>query len=266
MTVLYGKSAADILHETGQENNIHVSLNEILRHYRISAKAMDFTDLENFMRIWEFSEGNHIIGLMVSDPSGAVTIFYSNGPEFMQNYECRFIVARELAFQCLTDKPAHIKLKYDDHPEDERANIFAGELLLPLHQLEIVSKELLLPTIQNLSRVFEVPEAVIVERLKHLKREDLAVWGLPRGLPLIPSPHTYLKNNQSCSRKGEKAGAAVRLCRGRGGHGRTRPLKSDLIFANPRFLNERRGFFVLQDAGILGVGDGIGVCMECETQ
>lgn len=217
MTVLYGKSAADILHETGQENNIHVSLNEILRHYRISAKAMDFTDLENFMRIWEFSEGNHIIGLMVSDPSGAVTIFYSNGSGFMQNYECRFIVARELAFQCLTDKPAHIKLKYDDHPEDERANIFAGELLLPLHQLEIVSKELLLPTIQNLSRVFEVPEAVIVERLKHLKREDLAVWGLPPRFAPHPQPTHIPKKQPKLFKKRRESGSRCAALPGTGG-------------------------------------------------
>ena len=37
-----GKSATEILQETGQENYIPVNLNSILRHYKISAMAMDF--------------------------------------------------------------------------------------------------------------------------------------------------------------------------------------------------------------------------------
>ena len=72
----------------------------------------------------------------------------------------------------------HVEFRYDgssSNPREEKANIFAGELLIPLHQLEKVSKDLLLPTVKNLAKVFEVSETVMAARLKYLERPDLYI-------------------------------------------------------------------------------------------
>ena len=71
-----------------------------------------------------------------------------------------------------------MEFRRDGEVNDEnerRANVFAGELLIPIHQLESVSKRLLLPTVKNLAEVFEVSETVMLGRLKHLNRPDLYI-------------------------------------------------------------------------------------------
>lgn len=175
---IHGKSAADILRETGQENHIPVNLNRILWHYEISAMAMDFSDLERLLFKETSCEHDHILGAMITAPSGNTTIFYSNDSELMSSHRYRFTVAHELAHACINGEPNHIEFRHDgisNSPIEKRANIFAGELLIPLHQLETVSKKLLLPTVKSLAKVFEVSEAVMSARLKHLNRADLYI-------------------------------------------------------------------------------------------
>lgn len=175
MTSLFGKSAVDVLHETRQENHVHVNLNEILQHYKIAAKGLNLLDFEKFLHMSDINEHNRVIGATITTPSGETNIYYCNDYEFMENYQYRYIVAYEVSHLCIAGKPMHFKLKFDDNPKDKEADIFANELLLPLHQLELVSEQLILPTTRNLSKVFEVPETLILARLKYLHREDLAI-------------------------------------------------------------------------------------------
>lgn len=175
---ILGKSAADILKETGQENCIPVNLNQILRHYEISAMAIDFSELEKSLSIATSREPDRILGAMITAPSGNTTIFYSCDSELMSNHRYRFTVAHELGHACIDGEPNHIEFRHDGTSNsivEQRANIFAGELLMPSAQLEAVSKKLILPTIKNLAKVFEVSEAVMSARLKHLDREDLYI-------------------------------------------------------------------------------------------
>lgn len=175
---IHGKSAPEILQETGQENCIPVNLNRILQHYEISAMAMDFSNLEKSLSEAIPFKHDRILGAMITAPSGNTTIFYSNDSELMSNHRYRFTVAHELAHACINGEPNHVEFRHDGTSNsaiERQANIFAGELLIPLHQLETVSKKLLLPTIKNLAKVFEVSEAVMSARLKHLNRADLYI-------------------------------------------------------------------------------------------
>lgn len=178
---IFGKSVADILRETGQENCTPVNLNAILRYYKISACAIDFSSLEKSLSEATSCEHDRILGAMITTSSGNTTIFYSNDSELMSNHRYRFTVAHELAHACINGKPNHVEFRRDrisNNPTETRANTFAGELLIPLRQLEAVSKKLLLPTIKNLAKVFEVSEPVMVARLQHLNRTDLYIYRL----------------------------------------------------------------------------------------
>lgn len=66
---LFGKSAADILKETGQENCIPANLNQILRYYEISAIATDFSELEKSLSVVTSREPARILGAMITLPA-----------------------------------------------------------------------------------------------------------------------------------------------------------------------------------------------------
>ena len=173
-----GKRAADILRETGQEHSFPISLNKIVEHYEISAQAIDFSFLEHGLPDNVVSARGRILGAMITSETGNTTIFYSNDPELMSDHRYRFTVAHELAHACINGQPNHIEFRHDRESDDEvehLANIFAGELLVPLPQLEEVSKQLIFPTVKNLAEVFEVSNAVKFARLKHLGRTDLYI-------------------------------------------------------------------------------------------
>lgn len=172
-----GKSAVDILRATGQEHTIPVNLNEILRQMEISAISIDFSEIEKSLPD-EVNRRGRILGAAMTTQEGRTAIFYSSDKSLMSDHRYRFTVAHELAHCCLDECTNHVEFRQDGEVNDEnecRANIFAGELLIPIHQLEEVSKKLLLPTVKNLAAVFEVSETVMLERLKYSGRADLYI-------------------------------------------------------------------------------------------
>lgn len=172
-----GQTAADILKATGQENTIPINLGVILRKMEVSAISFDFSKFEQMMTN-EVSRRGRILGAVMTTKEGRTAIFYSSDASLMSDHRYRFTVAHELAHCCLDGCTNHVEFRWDGEVNDEnerRANIFAGELLIPIHQLESVSKKLLLPTVKNLAEVFEVSETVMLGRLKHLKRPDLYI-------------------------------------------------------------------------------------------
>lgn len=174
---LRGKKAAEILKETGQENNIPVDLRAILHKLEISAISMDFTEIETIL-FDQVKKRGRILGAVMTTHDNDTAIFYSNDQELMSNHRYRFTIAHELAHCCLDGDLNHVEFRHDgssDEASERRANIFAGELLIPLPQLEKVSKELLLPTITNLATVFEVSETVMAARIEYLGRSDLHI-------------------------------------------------------------------------------------------
>lgn len=173
---LKGKTASEILKDTGQENSIPVDLRAILHKLEISAISMDFSEIEEIL-CDQVKKRGRILGAVMTTHDDAA-IFYSNDQELMSNHRYRFTIAHELAHCCLGSDLNHVEFRHDgsfDEAGEREANIFAGELLIPLPQLERVSKELLLPTITNLAAVFEVSETVMAARIEYLNRSDLHI-------------------------------------------------------------------------------------------
>lgn len=173
-----GKTVMDILQETGQEDSFPISLNKILQHYGISARAKDFSWLERQLTNRIVDARGRILGAMITNSAGDTTIFYSSDPILMSEHRYRFTIAHELAHACINGEPNHIEFRHDgtsNNVIEQQANIFAGELLIPLKQLEAVSEGLYIPSITNLAKVFEVSNAVMIARLEHLGRKDLYI-------------------------------------------------------------------------------------------
>ena len=165
------KNVSDILRETGQEHSFPINLNKILRPYGISAQAMDFSPLESKLPRTVVAKQGHIYSALITSETGNTTIFYSNIPNRLSDYRYKFAVAHEIAHICLNGQQNHIEFQYDlelNREAHRKANIFAGELLIPLPQLVKTMKQLVLPTVKNLAKVFEVPNAVMLARLEYL--------------------------------------------------------------------------------------------------
>ena len=130
---IYGKSAMEILKEFDDSNNIQTNLTNILTNIGISALPLDFSELEKKLK------KGHILGLVLKDDKNAV-IYYSNKDSSNRQ---RFTIAHELGHICKHLVPDSSDYPYIDwrieeessnHKEME-ANIFAGELLIPLPKL-----------------------------------------------------------------------------------------------------------------------------------
>lgn len=176
---LFRKTADDLLKMTNQCDSYPINLKKILEKAEISALPMDFSRLEEEMsKSGELTEGNFILGAFVSKDNKAA-IFYRKEPD-MGIHRHRFTIAHELAHACLTGQDNHIEFRFDSDPAsiDENelaANIFAGELLIPEPQLEVVIKKLIIPTVSTLADIFEVSYNVMEARLKYLGKYDLVL-------------------------------------------------------------------------------------------
>lgn len=167
---LRGKTATQLLTEVSQGRSAPIDLSPILRKYDISALPMDFSKIEELDGIAQFvAERGKILGILFSTNEKAA-IFY-NKDDRRDGHRCRFTIAHELAHCCLTGAGAHIEFRLDSRnpdPLEYKANVFAGELLIPTNLLHSILSELLFPTLAVLADIFAVSENVMFERLKYL--------------------------------------------------------------------------------------------------
>lgn len=163
---IHGKQAIEVLREFGSPNDIPIDLEKLLRKIGISALPMDFTSLEQ-----KINKG-HILGLVLSDNNNAVIYYSSKDSPNRQ----RFTIAHELGHICNHLRPDTNDYPYIDWRIEEEsnneiekaANIFAGELLIPLHKLKEVYLSMFLPSSPDLALVFGTSVNVMEERLNHL--------------------------------------------------------------------------------------------------
>ncbi len=164
---IYGKSAMEILKEFDDSNNIQTNLTNILTNIGISALPLDFSELEKKLK------KGHILGLVLKDDKNAV-IYYSNKDSSNRQ---RFTIAHELGHICKHLVPDSSDYPYIDwrieeessnHKEME-ANIFAGELLIPLPKLKEIYLSMTLQTSPELAKIFGTSVNVMEERLNYLK-------------------------------------------------------------------------------------------------
>ena len=162
---IHGKTASEILQEFGG-NKFPLDLKELLTNIGISALPMDFTNLEK-----KLNKG-HILGLVLTDKNNAV-IYYSKNDSLNRQ---RFTIAHELGHICEHLRPDTKDYPYIDWRIEEEANdlkeinanIFAGELLIPLKELKKVYLSLKLPNSRDLAVAFGVSTNVMEERLNYL--------------------------------------------------------------------------------------------------
>ena len=159
---IYGKSAMEILKEFDDSNNIQTNLTNILTNIGISALPLDFSELEKKLK------KGHILGLVLKDDKNAV-IYYSNKDSSNRQ---RFTIAHELGHICKHLVPDSSDYPYIDwrieeessnHKEME-ANIFAGELLIPLPKLKEIYLSMTLQTSPELAKIFGTSVNVMEER------------------------------------------------------------------------------------------------------
>lgn len=161
-----GKSAYEILQEFGNPNEVPIDLERILENIGISARPEDFTDLEK-----KLNKG-HILGLVLSNKQNAI-IYYSKNEKLNRQ---RFTIAHELGHICnhitpRSDDYAYIDWRIEEESETEAerdANIFAGELLIPIKKLKEVYLSMKYPSSSELAKIFGTSINVMEKRLEYL--------------------------------------------------------------------------------------------------
>lgn len=164
---LAGKKPLDILKEVNVFS-IPIDLDLILDKLGVIKIASSFSDLE---RALEKKPGS-ISGLVLFNEQD-VGIYYKNDDDLEKK---RFTIAHELGHCCLHEnllKDDYIEMLCDEeqviNKEEKEANDFASELLIPEEQLRIIHSRLILPSLNKLSEVFEVPKTLMIQRLTELK-------------------------------------------------------------------------------------------------
>lgn len=173
ISAIRGMSAHDILELCGQENNIPVDIKSILNKLNISCMPFDFSAIE--AAIDKCANGNHILGALATN--GDKAVIYCRTEDKEDSHRYRFTIAHELGHCCLNHFPVdgstvHLAFRKDGETRDKReiaANVFAGQLLIPKESLLSVIDELLIPSVRTLADIFDVSNAVMLERLKFLK-------------------------------------------------------------------------------------------------
>lgn len=165
---LAGKRPSEILKEV-TDCSIPIDLDMILEKLGVIKIATSFDDLEKTIG----KKPGSISGLVISNEKD-VGIYYKRDAELVKK---RFTIAHELGHCCLHEsllRNNYIEMLCDDeeqilNSEEKEANDFASQLLIPEEQLRIIHSKLVLPSLNKLSEIFEVPKILMIQRLTELK-------------------------------------------------------------------------------------------------
>lgn len=162
---LQGKNANELLKEYGMEERTPIEIEELLKKIGIEIIPADFSGIEEKVG---YTPGEILGATLITNED--VTIFYRK--ESSDN-RIRFTIAHELAHCCIhTDrlKETNIQLRQNSNqnPEEQAANIFAGELLIPQKNLIKYYTELIVPSLKTLAEIFMVSTSVMAARLEWL--------------------------------------------------------------------------------------------------
>lgn len=163
---IQGKNAAELLEKYNISLEPPINLSELLKKIGISTMGVDFSEIETKVNY----ESGRILGAAISKGDN-LTIFYRK--EDTENRQ-RFTIAHELAHCCLHSKNLeqnHVELRENEKNKNQRekdADIFAGELLIPIESLNNVYNKLLIPSLSSLAQIFKVSSNVMAARLDYL--------------------------------------------------------------------------------------------------
>ena len=161
-----GKTAKEILNQYYTGEKFPLDLGILLKNIGMLSKDYDFAMAGKI-------EGGKVLGAVVSNEKNAV-IFYDRYSSYNRQ---RFTIAHELAHCCLrtnteeTEPYRHIEFRMDKPSKDiieRNADIFAGQLLIPVDELEIAYKKFSKPYSSLLAQYFQVSVSVMEARLRYL--------------------------------------------------------------------------------------------------
>lgn len=165
---LNGLTPEAILNEYGDEtrSKLPIDIADILFKMEIRVLPFDFSEIDLTDRI---------LGAMIADETN-LALLYRQGESKNRS---RFTLAHELAHCCLAhldDKTMpYVEYRHEGKTTDEdeiKANIFAGELLVPLKELRMVLSKYYpdtMPHSSKLAEMFAVSVNVMEERLRYLQ-------------------------------------------------------------------------------------------------
>ena len=169
---LNGLSAEYILKKSGQLENVPVDLEKVIETINVYKHPRTFSDLEELQK-------REIAGLVLLDGDD-VGIFYDIDAPLPKK---RFIIAHEIGHCCLHGeslKNGYIEFLAKDGFENEHeveASVFAARLLIPEQALKDVCRKLLLPSLDALADIFEVPTKLMRYRLEELNMKYYTIKG-----------------------------------------------------------------------------------------
>ena len=183
-----GLSAEQILSKI-EHPNVAVDVFQLAKKLGIKMKDVDFSTLEAGMG---YPEDFVLAAITDNDESDTLTIMlkkdlgkYKPDDKGSEEYNKilrrrqRFSVAHEIAHAAChlsnqKDK-FRVELRTDqgaisevDDPIEYRANVFAGELLMPKEKVLQECKKFIFPSLNGLSEIFDVSHTVVAARLDYL--------------------------------------------------------------------------------------------------
>lgn len=167
------KNPYELLDTYGISMTPPINISLLLDKIGISVVAKDFSDIEKITQ----SESGSILGAAFSNGDD-LTIFYKKSDHLHRK---KFTIAHELAHCCLDcpgNESSHIEfrlepfinLSEEDLQKERQANIFAGQLLIPKDILLLYYDKMIIPSLTELAKIFEVSSSVMAARLDYLKK------------------------------------------------------------------------------------------------
>ena len=144
-----------------------IDISLLLKKIGILEIPFDFSEIEEIMHY----EKGDVLGAIYAKKD-TLSIFYRSSDTLNRK---RFTLAHEIAHCCLDAdelEKQHIELRSSqtaNTPKEYKANIFAGELLIPELSLKrIHSQFLVAPSLSDISNIFKVSTTVMAARLDYL--------------------------------------------------------------------------------------------------
>lgn len=166
------KTATELLKEYRIDLNPPINISSLIEKLGIYTIATEFDEIEDSKKI----EYGSILGATFSNGE-ELSIFYKKSDSLHRK---KFTIAHELGhccYDCPNNETSHIEyrllpfsnLTKEELEKEKRANIFAGELLIPYNSLKEQYNKMIIPSLSELSKIFDISTSVMAARLDYLK-------------------------------------------------------------------------------------------------
>lgn len=172
LAILNAMNPQLILENIGVEDQFPIDIAGIIKALGIKILPYDFSKMEQSAEYAKYVLQNGRILGAVTATDDAIGIFYKKDD---RPNRIRFTLAHELGYCCLHMRPysynSHVDYRTSEKAQEGMeydANVFAGELLMPEDAVVYAQKNLVIPYLRSLSKIFGVSDVVMKARLDYL--------------------------------------------------------------------------------------------------